>query len=41
MKHCWSCSKKDNCPKFSSKKKACREHKFADGIRSEALKKRK
>lgn len=41
MKHCWSCYKSNECPKFSPKKKACKEHKFSEGIRSETLKKRK
>ena len=40
MKHCWSCSKSNSCPKFSTKKKACKEHKFAKGFRSETLKKK-
>ena len=41
MKHCWSCYKNNYCPKFSPKKKACKEHRFAEGIRSETLKKKK
>lgn len=41
MKHCWSCYKSNECDKFSPKKKACKEHKFAEGIRSETLKKKK
>lgn len=41
MKHCWSCYKSKECPKFSLKKKACNKHKFAEGLRSEMLKKRK
>ena len=40
MKHCWSCSKSNTCPKFSPNKKACREHKFPQGIRSETLRKK-
>lgn len=37
MKHCWSCYKSNECPRFSPKKKACKEHKFSIGIRSETL----
>lgn len=41
MKHCWSCAKSHTCEKYSPNKKACKEHRFADGIRSEQIKKKK
>ncbi len=41
MKHCWSCNKSNSCPKFSPNKKACKEHKFANGMKSETLKRKK
>lgn len=40
MKHCWSCKKANLCPKYAPNKKACKEHKFAEGIKSETLRKK-
>lgn len=41
MKHCWSCAKSHICEKYNPNKKACKEHRFANGMRSEQIKQKK
>lgn len=43
MKHCWSCRFFNTCTKANGGtfKKACKKHKYSDGLRREVIKKNK
>ena len=40
-KHCWSCAKSRECEKWAPNKKACKDHRFMKGFRSESITKKK